>query len=89
MAELIQTKEVFGFVFEAVRHAQQIREGGVQAHEITDGLAPGPFKDALDAAIDKIDQVGPELRTVASGDWRAGSDLLGYLNEEIRKMGDS
>lgn len=89
MTELVQTKEVFSFVFVAVREAQRIREGGVQAHEITDGLAPGPFKDALDAAIDRIDLVGPELRTVAAGDWRAGADLLGYLNEEIQKMGDA
>lgn len=86
MTELTQTKEVCGAVFEVLRTAQQIREGGVQAHEITDGLADGPIKDALNKAIEGADLVGPELRSVAAGDWRAGADLFAYLAEQAQTL---
>jgi hypothetical protein len=89
VAELTQTKEFLGFLFQAARTAISIREGGVEVHEITDGLAPGPFKDSLTAALDGAPQIGPELRSIEAGDWEGGADLLAFIATQAQTLAPS
>lgn len=83
MAELTQTRDVAHFMGVAILEGRRIAKGGVEPSEITEGLADGPFKDALNAAIAGADQVDDELAPIQEGNLQVLGELVKIIVSEV------
>lgn len=83
MAELTQTQEVVHAVALGIQDARRLGRDGVQPTEITDRMAPGPLKDAVNAAIAGAEQVEAELAPIQEGNLGAIAELAQIVFSEM------